>query len=262
MEEIRGYLSEQALLIYDEADWWLLDSGLELPKTKPMIGFSATTLKHQISAEAEYLKAREVFVVNGYMKQPENLLDYIDEADSIEEWVGEKLRRSKSQCGFLLYVADRDKNTTIDVLFKAGIVDVLVNCEEAELIGNVARRALIVTSAEPLLMRGVNYRSQLPIHLLIACSLSSTRGYLQAQGRVKRFSDRGSRALLKGVAKVDTDAEVTAQGQLFKQCLELKDRKAAEKRKNAKVAKQAKVPKVQELSDMEEAKGDEQPSMD
>ena len=245
VEGIKKYLTSRTLIIFDEADWWFFDGKEKLPLTKPVMGFSATTLKHKLSSEAEYLKELNINILSGELKEAENLELSVDKADSVVEWLHEKLRRSFKKCGFLIYCAQEDLNSILEATETLELPEVLVNCEEQEIIDRVAKRCLIVTTLMPLLMRGINYRSPLPIHLLIATSFDTKRGYLQALGRVKRFSDRGSRAKLQNVPPFDELTDVENSGRLDQITQEMRKVKAEKKALLAKATRERNAQKKQ-----------------
>ena len=91
------------------------------------------------------------------------------------------------------------------------------DCEDlAHLKCLAAQDVLLVT--KPELMRGVDYRVQAGtqgISLLIMSKLANTRAYVQALGRVGRFTEKARRFVWDGVGTpVDEHAEVLLMAEL------------------------------------------------
>jgi len=74
------------------------------------------------------------------------------------------------------------------------------NCQDLEIIRNLTGKDMLVVTEE-ILMRGVDYRAQHGIDLLIATTTSTKRSFLQCLGRVGRGTDEAGRYILKNTAK-------------------------------------------------------------
>ena len=105
---------------------------------------------------------------------------------------------------------------------KYGYPEPIIDCEDINVIRNLQKCVLVVTEDKTINLRGVDYRSELGIDLLLAHSLPNERLVLQACGRVGRFSDNAKRWKLKSVQPVDQSKQEQAEGNLlsFKQDLE------------------------------------------
>jgi hypothetical protein len=69
-------------------------------------------------------------------------------------------------------------------------------------------RAFFVSPGHQELLRGANYRNEgRNVDLLLAHSLPTKRAFMQALGRVGRYSDTATRWILRGVDQVDKMVE-------------------------------------------------------
>ena len=63
-------------------------------------------------------------------------------------------------------------------------------------------------------MRGIDYRTNTALNLLITTPLSSERMFKQACGRVNRLGDHGVKAIMKGVETFDMIKQLQLVGDL------------------------------------------------
>ena len=68
---------------------------------------------------------------------------------------------------------------------------------------------------ESLLMRGLDYRAECGIALLIAAPLDNDRAFMQALGRTGRMDDHCKRFVIKGLITVDRKKQQKGHEQLF-----------------------------------------------
>ena len=107
------------------------------------------------------------------------------------------------RCGFLIYAHESETQSIIQKAQQFGITEWKVNSEDLNMMKQVGKTCLIVQHQRTDLMRGMDYKSSIPLHLLVAHPLPNQRAYDQALGRVERFGCKGSRSILKGVQQVD-----------------------------------------------------------
>ena len=100
-------------------------------------------------------------------------------------------------------------------------------------------------------MRGIDYRSNTALNLLITTPLSSKRMFKQACGRVNRFGDRGVKAIMQGVENFDKIQQLRLIGDLGVLIDEIKASKTQPRKTNPKAEDATKV----SLSEVSKAKG-------
>ena len=101
------------------------------------------------------------------------MVDY--EYDTLEAFFKSKLQAGK--CGFLVYVSNSELPHAIVESDECGIEHYEVNCTDLNILKDVGVRCLFVTDDEYELMRGTDYRSSIPLHLLITEALPNQRAF-------------------------------------------------------------------------------------
>lgn len=86
-------------------------------------------------------------------------------------------KASDGKAGFLVYANWTDAPDIMCKAMTVGFDESLVDSDDPSIIGQVGTRCMVVTDRAYHLMRGVNYRSKLPLHLLIAAPLVNQRAY-------------------------------------------------------------------------------------
>ena len=163
------------------------------------MGLSATPFNDEKGAEYLYLTKRykaelhDSNIATGAFDIPAPKL--VNDCKSFFE-------QTTTSCAKLIYV-QADQEPSVRELAKTfGYTEIETNCVDLNILKQIGKRVLIVTSDQQLLMRGVDYRSEL-IDLLILANFDNERAYRQALGRVGRFGDRCSRWMQEGLTGFD-----------------------------------------------------------
>lgn len=161
---------------------------------------SATSYNDPGATEAVFLKSIGVKIIDSKIES-RITTRHVQPVSCVAEFV--QMHAKYCNPGFIFYVSRGKMLEEVkQVLISCGICDIEENCHDIEVHKDLAGRALIVTPDFVYLMRGINYRTTTSIHLLICTSLPTEREYQQALGRVGRFTDSGTRSILKGVSEV------------------------------------------------------------
>ena len=194
-------MDRESFLLIDEADFILID-GLQQVENPKCVGLTATAFGEQYAVERLHLERQGFRLLDSKMR------GFIDpNIATIAQFFAESAGYAK------LVFATEDALTTFEKTQQPSERD----CEDlAHLKCLAAQDVLLVT--KPELMRGVDYRVQAGtqgISLLIMSKLANTRAYVQALGRVGRFTEKARRFVWDGVgAPVDEHAEVRLMAEL------------------------------------------------
>lgn len=176
--ELTQQVTKNTLVIHDEFDFWLLDKKHKvLNNARYILGFSASFFGDPKSTEAAFLKHQKVQIFDSKIDDKVGTTDYVEVTDPIQ-WACEDI--FDGECGMLVYVDNLDDpivKEVVDAADKIGDLDVWWNTNRNDVIGNVGKRIMFVDRAHYYLMRGYDYRSDLPIHLLITAPLPNQRAF-------------------------------------------------------------------------------------
>ena len=98
--------------------------------------------------------------------------------------------------GKLIYIDEAQRENLEKLALDKGLT-VVSNTDDMDIIRAIGNRCLIVSEVD--YMRGVDYRSNNGIDLMIAKQLPNKRAYEQALGRVGRYGEPCSRHILEGL---------------------------------------------------------------
>ena len=128
--------------------------------------------------------------------------------------------RGLTQTGFYNYGSTLARPMVPFVFANDSLLPIIIKkCQELGLKvhhnkhGTIDDGVVVVT--EPLMMRGLDYRSASGFILVIATQLKNHRAFMQALGRVGRYEEPCERYIEPGLEPVDNVAETTMFGKLL-----------------------------------------------
>lgn len=245
-EQMQRYAGPGTLMIVDEADYQWLDRLSKPVSAKYTVGFSATSALSNISNESEYLKnTLGIKVFSNCLGEPPSAYDSYDVIKDVRAW--QKLKMAENpQCGFLFYIEHSRLKSAMEEYAVQLRLQAYHGGHPTAPTWNVSRCVIFVTSDKPHLMRGYDYRNAFGIHLMIMHPLPNRRAFVQALGRVERFGDDGSRAILQGVEPWDKEKEQVWCGKLAGLVADAKREGKQRRTQNRKVSPKPQVQQQQE----------------
>ena len=204
---MQSQVDRESFLLIDEADFILTD-GLQQVENPKCVGLTATAFGEQYAVEREHLERQGFHLLDSKMGgfiHP----DIATTKATLAQFFAESEGYAK-----LVFATPGVALTTFEKTQQPSERD----CEDlARLKCLAAQDVLLVT--KPELMRGVDYRVEAGtqgISLLIMSKFSNTRAYVQALGRVGRFTEKARRFVWDGVVgtPVDEHAEVLLMAEL------------------------------------------------
>ena len=182
----------KTLLLLDEADHHLLDSADSITTNLcqksfyGIIGLSAT-FPNGMTTEFDELERDFNFKVLDSLVEPEDYSSFYGNL-TLSEFLQRNAKRAK-----LIY-ADKDQISEVVLVNKSMNPERSISVDEkdsSKLRKLTSKDLLVVTDI--LLMRGLDYRSETGIDLLLAKEITNQRHRHQAYGRVGRCDDIGDR---------------------------------------------------------------------
>ena len=117
----------------------------------------------------------------------------VEECD-MDAFVTKNPKRAK------LIFAKESQRTLLKKLAEQHDLTPIEDCEDLDIIRHLTKKHMLVVTKE-ILMRGVDYRAEDGIDLLIATTATTKRSYLQCLGRVGRGGDPAGRYILKDIER-------------------------------------------------------------
>ena len=176
--DLRRLANEKSLIVHDEYDFWLLDRlGPVLIDVAYTVGFTATDYSSKKGNEYAYLSG---LGVSHFDSKIPKLIDpdQVHKPESLDEWLQDSVVNFESS--LIIYTEGMPEvvDELIAFVNNRGWDEWIVNCQQEHIISDIGKRVLIVKPDQYELLRGLDYQSKLPIHLLIMHPLPNQRAYL------------------------------------------------------------------------------------